>query len=512
MNVCMFFNRAVTRLGHATILEIQKRSGGDGIFCGYISGRDPYFFLRDQVDIKYKTLLTDDILSVEAGNEVVDEDFLDRKEKEYGTPFFWHFFTVDRAMINRWPHTFYTKYEPIFDHYQVKQQLQYRIKTIEKMFDECKPDMIMLTSACTMGSLLLYYIGRSRGIRCVVLMDTRLGDAQIFSESIYNKFTTVAEKWLLLQTGNYISPKLKEAEAWIESYREKPVKPYWTIGLESPPLTHPVLLLKNLVRKILDSFNYGFPTIYAYTWTTYVKRNFLLWLNQYRHPRYDIFDPKESYVYFPLHFEPELSLMLWAPYYTDQINVIFNIAQSLPINFKLYIKEHPAMLTSRDREFYKKLKSIPNVRLIRPGLDSIDIIKRAKIVMTVTGTAAWEAVLLKVPTIIFGATYFDILSGVKRCKIPEDLPNLVNECLHYDGQNEINKERDLQNLVALVMEDMFDIDISKLWSILKIEDIRENSDFKTYVEEMLKFYNKISKNDLKNQLDKTSTSDSKNGN
>src|SRR5689334_5552625 len=122
INICMFFNRAVTRFGHATIIEIKRRFDGEGIFCGYISGRDPYFFLQKQTDLNYKTLLTEDYLTVEASQEVVDEEFLEKKEKEYGTPFFWHFFTVDRAMINAWPHNFYNKYDPIFNHYQIKQQ------------------------------------------------------------------------------------------------------------------------------------------------------------------------------------------------------------------------------------------------------------------------------------------------------------------------------------------------------------------------------------------------------
>ena len=37
----------------------------------------------------------------------------------------------------------------------------------------------------------------------------------------------------------------------------------------------------------------------------------------------------------------ERSLLITAPYFVNQIEVIRNIAKSLPINFKLFVKEHP---------------------------------------------------------------------------------------------------------------------------------------------------------------------------
>ena len=49
------------------------------------------------------------------------------------------------------------------------------------------------------------------------------------------------------------------------------------------------------------------------------------------------------YVYFPLHYEPERVLLQDAPFYGDQLSLITNIAKSLPIEYKLYVKDHPMM-------------------------------------------------------------------------------------------------------------------------------------------------------------------------
>ena len=49
----------------------------------------------------------------------------------------------------------------------------------------------------------------------------------------------------------------------------------------------------------------------------------------------------EKYVYFPLQFEPERTILISAPYYTNQLELIKNIARSIPVDYFLYVKEHP---------------------------------------------------------------------------------------------------------------------------------------------------------------------------
>ena len=76
----------------------------------------------------------------------------------------------------------------------------------------------------------------------------------------------------------------------------------------------------------------------------------------------------QKYVYFPLHVEPEKVLHLGAPLYTDQIAIIRNIAKYLPIDYILYVKEHPGMENEgwRDPKYFEKIKEIQNVQLIHP--------------------------------------------------------------------------------------------------------------------------------------------------
>ena len=41
-----------------------------------------------------------------------------------------------------------------------------------------------------------------------------------------------------------------------------------------------------------------------------------------------------------MHFDPERQLLIKAPFYTNQFEFIINLAKSLPVGYKLYLKEH----------------------------------------------------------------------------------------------------------------------------------------------------------------------------
>ena len=62
--------------------------------------------------------------------------------------------------------------------------------------------------------------------------------------------------------------------------------------------------------------------------------------------------------------------MLDAPFFTNQLEIIRNVAKSLPIGYKLFVKEQAAMVTRswRSIDWYKQLAKIPNVVLIHHSL------------------------------------------------------------------------------------------------------------------------------------------------
>ena len=95
----------------------------------------------------------------------------------------------------------------------------------------------------------------------------------------------------------------------------------------------------------------------------------------------------------------------------NQEYLIETISKNIPYNFKLYVKEHPAMLDShpRKKSFYKRIMKLPNVVLINTNMDSRKVISKAKAVIIVDGSSGLEAILSRVPLITMKNFNFDFL-------------------------------------------------------------------------------------------------------
>lgn len=143
----------------------------------------------------------------------------------------------------------------------------------------------------------------------------------------------------------------------------------------------------------------------------------------------------EDYVYMPLHLIPESTVFVKASYYVDECNLIEQVSKSLPVGWKLYVKEHQAMLGERSVAFYKKVKELHNVRLVQVNYyhDPKPWIMGAKGVVTIVGTTAYEEALLGRKSLIFGDVPFELIDGVTRVDSFEKLPELIRDFGEIDN-------------------------------------------------------------------------------
>ncbi|SKB86573.1 hypothetical protein SAMN06296386_10757 [Lachnospiraceae bacterium] len=197
----------------------------------------------------------------------------------------------------------------------------------------------------------------------------------------------------------------------------------------------------------------------------------------------------EDYVYMPLHLIPESSVFVKASYYVDELNLIEQVSKSLPVGWKLYVKEHQAMLGERDPEFYRKAGEIANVRVVQINhyKDPKPWIAKAKGVVTITGTAAYEAALLGKRSIVFGDVPFSIIDGVTRIRSYEDLPEAIRSFGSIDNIHsaaaylEAVKEAGAEVKIFELMDGAEDIFAGKT---------KETPEFDEMLQELLYFYEK----------------------
>jgi hypothetical protein len=118
----------------------------------------------------------------------------------------------------------------------------------------------------------------------------------------------------------------------------------------------------------------------------------------------------EKFVVYPLHIQPEASLLGTYPELADQFGLIKNISMNLPYGVKLYVKEHPYadFGLGLDFEFYRRLSALPNVR-IYAGKSSLDaLMNHAGFIAVVglSGTVCLDAAIKRKPAILFGRAIF----------------------------------------------------------------------------------------------------------
>jgi hypothetical protein len=122
-------------------------------------------------------------------------------------------------------------------------------------------------------------------------------------------------------------------------------------------------------------------------------------------------DLPQKFIFYPLQYTPESSINVPAPYFIDQMRIIDAIRMEMPNNYQLVVKEHPACIYVRDSSFTKALLKKAGVVVANYELNTQEIILRAGLTISVTGTAAFEAFLYGKASIVMAPTFFSKLLG-----------------------------------------------------------------------------------------------------
>ncbi len=472
MKLCFLLQRNFAYVGHEMAKLFREKYGVQN-FCSYVYLRRSYDFLKSQKDINYSQLLLDDEIHKYFKNEQLDLDFIKNLEKEYGLPNLWPYINIDRIvrynqMVREYPYD-----TPKYSHEEMMRILQVRAKAIIKFLDEEKPDAVIFTVIGGMGSLLLYHIAKKKNIKTYLINSVRIGVRQKISEC-FERPNFILDVYQKLQNNQIALPAARQlALEFLAEFRAHP-KTHSPVESAKIKLTSPrkqlSFLLPNklfqsvswiirmTVQYLLNKNKNDFETIKPWHHVIDKTKRKLRILFAYRN-LYATPVAGEEYAFYPLHMNPEVSTMLYAPFYTDQLWVIKQIAKSLPVHFMLYVKEHPTMYGYRPRSFYKELKKMPNVKIINPSAKSFGLTQNAKLITTIAGTAGWEAVCFKKPVITFGDTHYNALPMVKRCRAIEDLPYLIKEQL----ENFVHDEAALVNFVTAAYKESVDSDLVAIW-------------------------------------------------
>lgn len=305
-------------------------------------------------------------------------------------------------------------------HYQLA-----TLEFVDRFFSAGIQPAFFLDGVVTYLQHVLRAVCRKRGVPYFLTQTARLnGHYSILHEN--GQHVGMMETFAELQKGNdnFIDAAiLKKADESFDAFLNKPVRPLYaqkntTMGFQPGKLIKKIALTLRPEKispseKVLrtDRFmEYEFSPLRSLFngLRNRIRRAEQTLLNVMdKAPATDV-----PYIYLPLHYAPEISDMYFGANYDHHAGFITQLARRLPVDLRLYAKEHTSMPGCRPTGFYTELNSLYNVRLIAPSVDTFTLTKNAAAVAAVTGTAGWEAYLLGKPVIALGDVFYNRLPGV----------------------------------------------------------------------------------------------------
>ena len=139
--------------------------------------------------------------------------------------------------------------------------------------------------------------------------------------------------------------------------------------------------------------------------------------------------PDNPYVFFGLHMQPESTVDVWAPFFSNQIWVIELLARCVPPSHKLLVKVHKSDVSNYSRAQLDRIRSLPGVEIVEPFADTQAFIRNCDLVVSIQGTMGLEGALYGKPVIMLGDSPNTIFPNVSGIGAITELPELVRDML-----------------------------------------------------------------------------------
>ena len=424
---------------------MQKKYDAEYYAVFDISNKPKKFFQNQElVNLKKSWFYHDEIHP----NEKPDLDYLSKFETKYGI-------NLWQLAINE--RTFYRFNEFYkFTDNQILSILEQECKFFESILDEVKPTFIIAERPVYHHSHLFSEVCKAKKIKTIFIGQSRLAYKSILSSDPIQLDS--------IQDFDHIESKNRNFEELLDFLKSSNVSNQLKT-FKKNFTTSRVEKIKAAKEFLLSSQNKNIESHYTYfgrTKSKVLKHEFLSSLKKkYRSKFIDknLFleiPNNEKFVYFPLGMDEERNLLIGAPFFTNQIETIRHIAKSLPINYKLYVKEHYTLSIRdwRKTSDYNEIMEIPNVKLFHPSVSNDNLLKKCSLVITVGGTSGFEAVFYEKPSIIFTNTNYSILPSINKVDSVHELSSKIKQSLSTKIESST-----LDKFLQILEKDSIDFDL-----------------------------------------------------
>ena len=432
----------------------------------------------NQTDAKYDLIVSHDSIISRPDIFLSGDKFsLTEICRELGVDSVWPIVQSSRMHVRTYKDKFYYGYKQNVSDEKIVEYVMAVYKCVKMVFEKFKPDAIVSPNFVSLYHIFFNLYGKKHGVPMFAVTDTKIRGVFMFSYGYQDDSGLFFDRLKELNEGGE-SKSRELAKKYISEFRtefKKPLdaerlaekrkkKTIWQwIRHEGSPYYQSLkwILGKRPVNPLESTginIDYRPPKIM-------LRDHYCKKLYHYRANNFSYYnlDSIKKYVYFPLQFQPEETMDVAAPFFNNQIDTARLVAQSLPDDYTLVVKDHPEMVELRPPSYLEKVARTPNVKLIDYRVSSKKVLERASLVISPNSTTIVEAVFLKKPVIQLGDLgTTQMLPGVIKHTDMRTLSKKVKEALVVNTENP-EYERRLENFVSAAYDAGFDVDYFGAW-------------------------------------------------
>jgi hypothetical protein len=160
------------------------------------------------------------------------------------------------------------------------------------------------------------------------------------------------------------------------------------------------------------------------------------------------FNPESDrrFVLVCLHQQPEASIDVYGRLHSDQAHFVERLARLIPSTHEIWVKEHIDALGVRPPRWLRRIGTLPNVRLVDPRLSTFDLVRRAELVVSASGTVSYEAALIGTPAVTVASIFFSPLMSIDPTKYPDPVTWPWHKLLNERPSADETRERAIEFL------------------------------------------------------------------
>jgi len=432
-------------------------------------------FILNQKEIDYDLIINNDEVMDDPKKYLQDDDYsLKEICDNLGIDSVWPIIYSLRNHVRSYEDKYYYSYRQSVSDEEIIDYIKAFYKCIKVFFEKFNPEIIIAPNFVSLPHIMFYFYAKKKNIKMLTVTDSKVRGFYLFSYSYNDDESLFINRVNELNKGISQTQNREKAKKYIQEFRNNFKAPDYFKNNENK---------KSFIKKIKEELS---P--YKQIWNWYTKKQFnssktkkitldnrppkIILRDHYCHKKYTKFmndfdyypfDKIEKFVYFPLQFQPEATIDVQAPFFSNQIETARQVAMSLPDDYTLLVKEHPAMIGYRTPSYIEKIARTANVKLIDYRISSEKVLKRADLVISPNSTTIVEASFYNKPVIQLGNLGTTLkLPNVFHYNNMTSLSKKIKEVLKIDLKND-EYERRLENYVSAVFDVGFEFDYMGVW-------------------------------------------------